>query len=211
MNHFMKINRFFTLSLVFGLAFFAFQKAFGDIEIDLGDSKSAPAPSKLASPTPAPISMSNTSQTVPPSTKTPMIGAAMRGENTPTNQGTPNSIYSSPAGNGQPSITPTPVVQVIQGVLKAKDIYEAGIKAYKEKDYDTAIRYLKNAVIKSDPYTPKYIYAEAYATLGVIYQFYFPVEGHLQTAREYYKHALRYESTNPTALKYLKKLKTETQ
>jgi tetratricopeptide (TPR) repeat protein len=117
-----------------------------------------------------------------------------------------NTPSRSSRATQEPAETPTPI-QVIQGVLKAKDIYKAGIKCYQEKEYEKAIAYLQKAVAYDDPYTPKYVIAEAYATLGVIYQFYFPVEGNLKIAADNYKKALRYEPTNPTALKYLRKLK----
>ena len=93
--------------------------------------------------------------------------------------------------------------QVVHGVLKMKDIYEAGINAYKEKDYNQAIKYLKQAVTKKDKYTPKYYYAEAYAMLGVIYQFHII---HYKTAYNYYKQALKYEHNNSTAKKHLREV-----
>lgn len=69
------------------------------------------------------------------------------------------------------------------------------------------MRFLKEAVNFEDATTPKYIYAEAYATLGVIYQFYYPIKGHIKKAITYYKAALRCEKNNHTAKKYLRKLR----
>lgn len=110
----------------------------------------------------------------------------------------------------EPVETPTPIMKIIQGSENAKIIYEAGIKYYKQKDYESAMRYLKEAVHFKDATTPKYIYAEAYATLGVIYQFYYPIKGHIKKAITCYKAALGFEKNNRTAKKYLRKLRRYT-
>lgn len=88
---------------------------------------------------------------------------------------------------------------VSHGTLKMRNWYDAGIKAYKLKEYDKAIQYLEKAVTIQDPYTKDYYYAEAHAMLGVIYQFYV-----IRTAKacEHYKEALRIDPKTRTALKY---------
>jgi len=99
---------------------------------------------------------------------------------------------------------PTPTPYNIQGKLKVKDVYEAGIKAYKEKDYDQAIRYLNRAIhLPRDAYTPKYIIAEAYAMLGVIYQYRVISYG---KAYHCYKSALWLDPENKTAKKHIRQV-----
>lgn len=88
-----------------------------------------------------------------------------------------------------------------------RDVYEAGMKAYGGKNYEKAIRYLKKSLTMHDRYTRRFYYAEANAMLGVIYQFYFPVEGHYHIAYDYYNEALKYERRNPTALRHLKEVR----
>lgn len=185
MNSMPHVSRFFYLTLVLILAGFGVQKASAEMEIDMGDQNTAAAPAPTATPIPA----------QPTNTPVPK----------PTAQ--PTAAPAAQTAMTEPTDTPTPAPLIIHGQLKAKDIYDAGIKHYKEKDYEGAISYLKQAIKHKDPYTPKYIYAEAYATLGVIYQFYFPVHNHLTFAAIYYKDALKYEPNNPTARKYLKKLR----
>ncbi len=91
----------------------------------------------------------------------------------------------------------------VHGVLKMKDIYAAGIKAYQEQDYDKAIRYLKKSLEMKDSYSAKFYYAEASAMLGVIYQFHII---HYNWAYYYYRQALRYEKRNPTARRHIKQV-----
>lgn len=129
-------------------------------------------------------------------------------------QAAPSPAPSSPkevqSWHPEPTATDTPEakVETISGRLRMKDIYEAGIKSYKEKDYDQAIRYLKRAVLKKDDDTPRYYFAEAYATLGVIYQF--RIIDHKKAAA-YYRQALKYEAGNRTAKKHLKELSRKTR
>jgi tetratricopeptide (TPR) repeat protein len=197
LNFYPKVTRvsYFILALI--LAVFGVQKAAGEVEIDMGDqgstaSNSAPAP---------------TATPVPQTVNTPVASSQPSNTPIPTVVAREQSAPASQTAMEEPTDTPTPAVEVVQGRLKAKDIYEAGIKNYKAKEYETAIRYLKKAVNYKDPYTPKYIYAEAYATLGVIYQFYYPITGHITKAITYYKAALRCEKNNRTAKKYLRKLR----
>ncbi len=190
-----KRSQFFYFSFVLILTGFCVQKAMADMEIDMGDQNSTTSSS--AAPTATPASQPvQTPMAAPSSMSTPVPTATTLAVSTPAAE----SVKDEPAD------TPTPAIKMVEGELKSKDIYEAGIKYYQAKDYETAIRYLKKAVTYKDPYTPPYIFAEAYATLGVIYEFYYPEQNHLKFAVIYYKDALKYEPSNHTARKYLKKL-----
>ena len=155
----------------------------GAVEIDLEDNTTAAptAAPKPPAPTPTPL---------PAATPTPAAQTILLEDNTqPETQVAPE---------------PTPTMVEIHGVLKMRDVYEAGIKSYNEQDYDQSIRYLTKAVqMKDDPYTQKFYYAEAYAMLGIIYQFHII---HLGRAYRYYKAALHYEPGNRTARKHIKEV-----
>jgi hypothetical protein len=158
-------------------------RTFADTEIDLGDLAAQPTPTAVQKLIPA---------TAPALVATP----------------TPASEEIQMEDNAQPETQtapgPTPTVFEVQGREKMKDMYEAGIKYYKEQDYDSACRYLINALkMKNDPYTPKYIYAEANAMLGIIYQYRII---HLGRAYWYYKAALHYEPHNLTARRHIKQV-----
>jgi tetratricopeptide (TPR) repeat protein len=84
-----------------------------------------------------------------------------------------------------------------------KDIYAAGIRAYQEQDYDTAIQYLQKALGMEDVYSQRFYYAEAAAMLGVIYQFHVI---HNDKALHYYELALKYEKKNSTARRHIKEV-----
>ncbi len=167
-----------------GLALFGTgMKAFGDTEIDLGDT---------GKPTPVPVPV----QKAPVAAPTPVA--------TPTPASEDIEVEDNSQPTNQTAETPTPAVFEVQGTVKMKDKYEAGIKYYDDKDYDTAVRYLKNALeVKDDPYTPKFYYAEANAMLGIIYQYHII---HLGRAYRYYKAALKYEPHNQTARRHIKQV-----
>jgi tetratricopeptide (TPR) repeat protein len=171
-----------TLRLLMGVSLFLFgvSRVSAEVEIDLSDQGTSTQP---AAPTPTPV---------------PAVQAAPAAAPTAV----PAKAETSIEMTEEAEPTPTPIVA--HGVLKMKDVYEAGIKAYKEKDYEEAIRYLKKSLTVQDPYTEKYYYAEANAMLGVIYQFKYPVHGHNGMAYRYYKAALKYESRNPTARKHIR-------
>lgn len=98
---------------------------------------------------------------------------------------------------------PTPTPQVVQGSIRMRSVYEAGIKAYQSKDYAKAVRFLEKAVQMEDPHTPFWYYAEAHAMLGVIYQFYYKVPQHRRKAYEHYRQALEIDPATKTARKYI--------
>jgi tetratricopeptide (TPR) repeat protein len=89
-----------------------------------------------------------------------------------------------------------------------KPDYEKGARAFEAGDYGAAARWFKKSVAIPDGLVPRYYYAEAYATLGVIYEFHLKVPGHLRRALAYYRTALRYDPVNTkSANKYYWKLK----
>jgi len=215
-------HRLFLLRLLVmpALLWFGASRVFADVEIDL-DEVSKPtatpflkqAPTKLIPFTPTPVLKAAVSRG-DKATPTPFF----KSKPTPT-AGPLGGIGPTSTPTNEPSLSAKPTPQpeknkveegeavsehpVVHGVLKMRDVYQAGIKSYQEKDYDQAIRYLKEAVKRKDPYTPKFYYAEAYATLGIIYQFHII---HYDKAYDYYKSALVYEKNNRTAKKHLKEV-----
>lgn len=186
-------NQSKSLGLILAAACFAFfwspaLKVHAEIEIDL-DEASKPAPAKMT-PTPA-----NAAHKMP--TQAPAA--------TPTAASIPIKVEEAqltPTPQEETVIEeePTPAPQAVHGKFKMKNYYDAGIKAYKAKEYDRAVRILTQAVKTKDKRTPKYYYAEAYATLGMIYQFHII---NYSKAYNYYRMALKYEKRNRTARKYI--------
>lgn len=174
--------------LVAGLLALGVTRAFAEVEISLDDEKPAQA-------TPTPAAAKAMAQPV----------AKPAPSNPQTETTTEVAVEEEGTADGSVTMEETEPAKttVVHGVLKMKDIYEAGIKSYKEKDYDQAIRYLKQAVDKKDKYTPKFYYAEAHAMLGVIYQFHII---RLKDARYHYQLALKYEPANRTAKKHLREV-----
>jgi len=91
-----------------------------------------------------------------------------------------------------------------------KTTYRKGTAAMKAHQYKTAVKHFKKAVSIKEKHVPAYFYAEAYADLGIIYQF------HLKTAKdnkkialEYYRRSLKYDPMTENARKYYPKLKAE--
>lgn len=168
--------------------------AFADIEIDLGDDEEA-------APTPIPSKKGESSKAVDVEED--------------EDDGDDEEAYSEEKEvkveeeEEAAALAPTPVPTAVQvtGVMKMKDYYDAGIKSYKAKEYQQAIRYLEKAVTTEDAYTKDYYYAEANAMLGVIYQFYFTVPGSRAKAHAYYKEALRIDPQTRTARKYVNQVR----
>jgi tetratricopeptide (TPR) repeat protein len=117
--------------------------------------------------------------------------------------GVPLSHATPSASPAVPNVSTLPTQVVVQGVFKMKDLYQSGMRAYKEQDYEKALRYFKRALDIHDPYTSKYYYAETHSMLGVIYQFYYPVPGHLETAKAEYEAALQIDPKTKSARKHL--------
>lgn len=103
--------------------------------------------------------------------------------------------------------TPTPAVEVVRGSVRMQTVYEAGIRAYQQKDYAKAVRYLEQAAQMEDPHTKFWYYAEAHAMLGVLYQFYYKVPDHRRKAYEHYRKALEIDPKTKTARKYIHRVK----
>jgi tetratricopeptide (TPR) repeat protein len=167
-------------------------QSFGDTEIDLDDT-AQPAPTPVASnPIPAPAPKANP---VPTTTAYSLTTVS------PIPTTVIKVLWPSPTPTEEAVDDATPIE--VHGVLKMKDIYAAGIKAYQEQDYDKAIRYLKKSLETEDPYSAKFYYAEANAMLGVIYQFHII---HYDWAYQYYQSALKYEKGNTTARRHIKEV-----
>lgn len=195
--------------MIFGLT-----RAFADIEIDLGDTNPAPAPKASNTQTKqaaqnAPQAIVATPTPVPESTDTKEISTeeSKSDEDAAVEEQETNENQTEATAKEKPALEVAPLAVQAHGILKMRDVYEAGMKAYAGKDYEAAIRYLKESLTIHDPYTRKFYYAEANAMLGVIYQFYFPVQGHYHLAYGYYKSALKFERGNPTALRHLKEVR----
>jgi len=117
------------------------------------------------------------------------------------NEWPPTTPVASP--QAVPNVSNLPTQVVVQGVFKMKDLFQSGMRAYKDQDYEKAIRYFKTALDIHDPYTSKYYYAETHAMLGVIYQFYYPVPDHLEKAKAEYEAALLIDPQTKSARKHL--------
>ena len=103
--------------------------------------------------------------------------------------------------------TPTPVTD--DSALSPEDgmmvWYQKGISAYKGKNYALAAQCLEKAVRKDDPKVKDFYYAEAYSTLGSLYQRHMDVS-RPDKAREYYLKALQIDPDTESAQKGLKQL-----
>jgi len=158
--------------------------SFADLNIDLGELNPAPTA------TPGPQVTPTARLEIETPTPAPKPTESLMGEPSP----------ALPSQTPQ-AFAPTPIVA--HGFLKMKDYYDAGMKSYKTKDYDEAIRYLEKALTLQDAYTPKYYYSEANAILGVIYQFHII---RLGKAYRYYKAALKIDPMTPTAKRHIKEV-----
>src|SRR6185369_8524225 len=98
-------------------------------------------------------------------------------------------------------------IDTAEAVSQMKKFYMTGMKAFAKQDYETAIDNLKHALQYKEKKVLYYYYAEANATLGVIYHFHSKVEGHKELAYRYYKKALAIDPTTKSAKKYIKMLK----
>lgn len=173
----------------------AASNALADTEINMDDLST---PSSFSSSQSTPVPASSPKPKASPVPKSAPEPAAVKTPDTSLIDLTPTPGNDADQTATGPTATPTPLV--VQGVLKMKDIYQAGMKYYKEQDFDQAIRYLKRAIAKEDPHTPKFYYAEADAILGVIYQFHIIDK---KLARHYYQAALDIDPTTETAKKHI--------
>ncbi len=129
---------------------------------------------------------------------------------TPTATGSVTPFFTATA-TATVTVTPTPeptltTAQAKAVISKMKKYYHQGVVALKNHYYKTAVKNFDVCVDIHESVVPSYYYAEAYASLGVIYQFHHPTPGHLDQARAYYKMALAIDPQTATAKKYLAKL-----
>jgi tetratricopeptide (TPR) repeat protein len=143
----------------------------------------------------------------PSPTATPTLGI-------PLETGTPASVPKavSPTPTESELIqanTPIPASSGKEPVHSLmKKYYLMGIKALKAHKYATALADLKKAV-KYKEKVAYYYYAEAYATIGVIYEFHSKARNHLGLALANYKMASKIDPDTLTVKKYYKKLKAQ--
>jgi tetratricopeptide (TPR) repeat protein len=91
---------------------------------------------------------------------------------------------------------------------KTEKKYWDGMELYGKGKYDDAMDTLKAVVHAHDRTTPSFFYAEAYKTLGFIYEFY---KGDQKLALECYKAALKIEPKDIVAQQSIDKLSTQLQ
>lgn len=191
----MKIQGNALLTAFFAASFILWgpcAKTWGDEEINIDEAaQPTPAPAVSQKPPMPPA------QTQPAAVPTPT--PASSSEDIQMDESGQAETQTSPETASEPTTT-----ALTHGILKMKDVYEAGVNAYKDQDYDRAIRYWKKAVEMEDPYTEKFYYAEAYAMLGVIYQYHII---HYGRAYRYYAEALKYEPRNETARRHIKQVR----
>jgi tetratricopeptide (TPR) repeat protein len=87
--------------------------------------------------------------------------------------------------------------------------YRRGMKAFAAHKYKTASINLKKALLFKEKVVLFYYYAEAYSTLGVIYQFHSKSKNHNKIALKYYRLALDIDPDTKAAKMYYKKLKAK--
>ena len=185
-----------------------FQYVDGRFGIDyaIGMQPSTPTtPTPVMTPTIA-LSVLPTAVRTPTVTPTPMTVSM-------TSTPTPVAVRRSPSPPPSASVlvvenTPTPSPNETGTHSRVKKLYLMGVKAFIAHKYSTAIADLKLAVSIKEK-IPDYYYAESYATIGVIYQFYRPIPHHLKLALQNYKKAYVLDPDTPAVKKYYKKLKAK--
>jgi hypothetical protein len=90
---------------------------------------------------------------------------------------------------------------------KMKDHFRAGMKLFMKDKWDAAIPELIASTMIVDPFTWNYWYAEAYATLGVIYEFHSKDPQRNALAYKYYKLALKHDPLTKSARYYIDSVK----
>lgn len=89
-------------------------------------------------------------------------------------------------------------------VGKMKDHFRIGMSFFLKDRWGQAIPELMASTMAIDPRVWDYFYAEAYATLGVIYEFHNRQPDHFLLAFQYYKRALKYDPGTFSARYYIK-------
>jgi tetratricopeptide (TPR) repeat protein len=157
-------------------------------------------------PNPTPTAVASPAVSPPPTaTPTPMVPLEI---GTPAS--TPKTASPTPAESEvMPANTPTSAPGGKEPAHSLmKKYYLMGIKALKAHKYVTALADLKKAV-KYKEKVAYYYYAEAYATIGVIYEFHSKAKNHLSLALANYKMASKIDPDTLTVKKYYKKLKAQ--
>jgi hypothetical protein len=90
---------------------------------------------------------------------------------------------------------------------KMKDHFRKGMKFFMKDQYDAAIPDLIASTMIVDPYTWNYWYAEAYATLGVIYEFHSKEQNCQTMAYQYYLLALKRDPKTKSANYYIDRVR----
>lgn len=90
---------------------------------------------------------------------------------------------------------------------KMKDHFRKGMKFFMKDQYDAAIPDLMASTMIVDPYTWDYWYAEAYATLGVIYEFHSKERNCRKMAYQYYLLALKRDPKTKSANYYIDRVR----
>ena len=90
---------------------------------------------------------------------------------------------------------------------RMKDVYEKGIDLYQRKRYAEALEELDRACGFKKGSAQAWLFAEAHAMRGVIYQFYIKSSGHKEKAREAYSTALEWDPQNKAAKRHIREVR----
>jgi len=164
-------------------------------EIAIEDDEPAPTKATTTAPVQAAPAQSAPAKTAAPSQEQEEEGA-IEVEEEGEEKAEEKTSTSEEATEG-PQASEEQEESTSMGVMRP--LYEAGIKAYRQKNYWRAITLLSKASETKDKTTPKYYYAEAHAMMGVIFQFYLKNPG---KACRHYQLALKIDPKTRTALKY---------
>jgi len=165
-------------------------------EIAIEDDEPAPTKATTAAPAQAAPVQSAPAKTSAPSEEQEEEGAIEVEEEAEEKAEEKKAAPEETAEEGTSSVEEEEAPSSIGAM---RPLYEAGIKAYRQKNYWRAITLLSKASETKDKGTPKYYYAEAHAMMGVIFQF------HLKNATKacrHYQLALKIDPKTRTALKY---------
>ena len=163
-------------------------------------TKNAATPAKPASspvPTTVPTPMPTTAPTLAPTTEPTTVPTTV------TPVFSPTVVPRPPQGSSSTAKKPEAAKTLPEGM---RDLYERGVEAFKARKNEAAIGYLTKAVAVKDPKVKDFYYAEAYSTLGLIYQYRIKTVGHRETARKYYRKALAIDPSTASAKQGLKLL-----
>jgi tetratricopeptide (TPR) repeat protein len=194
----------------------AFQYA--DLHMGVGfafDITPPPAEASASTqPEATPVSKPKSTPLAAQVTASPVVTATVTATSTPgmmVETATATATVTSTATPSTPTITPTPeptltAVQAKAVISKMKKYYHLGVTAFRAHNYKASMANFNVCVGIHESVVPSFYYAEAYSTLGVIYEFHKTTKGHLDMARKYYQMALDIDPQTATAKKYLAKL-----